>query len=86
MERFNFAVKNIWSEVHSNSNINFIGSLCPKATQQSSGEFILNDTAKKGNSKGAFIYYHMRGGGGVLFWKSIKGGCHILSSHLRGVD
>ena len=56
MERFNFAVKNTWSEVHSNSNINFIGSLCPKATQQSSGEFILNDTAKKGNSKGAFIY------------------------------
>ena len=56
MERFNFAVKNTWSEVHSNSNINFIGSLCPKATQQSSGEFILNDTAKKGNSQGAFIY------------------------------
>ena len=56
MERFNFAMKNTWNEVHFNSNINFIGSLCPKATQQSSGEFILNDTAKKGNSKGAFIY------------------------------
>ena len=22
----------------------------------------------------------------MLFWKSIKGGCHILSSLLRGVD
>ena len=77
MERFNFAVKNIWSEVHSNSNINFIGSLCPKATQQSSGEFISNDTAKKGNSKGAFIYYQMRGGGGECYFGKVLRGVVI---------